>query len=160
MSKPLRLITLVICTIVPLLWGSTAAAQAAQGLTVVKLETWLQGYEAAWEALDAGKAAALFTEDATYLDDPYSQPYQGRAGISKYWTDVTSDQKDVNFTYEVLAVTGDTGIAHWHSELTQPSSGSTVILDGIFVLEFAQDGLCQSLKEWWQIKINPPAKVN
>ena len=160
MNKTFRLIALLVCAITPLLWCHRAAAQEPQGLTLARLDTWLRGYEVAWETLDAGKAVSLFTKDATYLDDPYTKPYQGREGISKYWTDVTSDQKDVNFTYEVLAVTGKTGIAHWHAEFTQPSSGSTVILDGIFVLDFAPDGLCRNLKEWWQIKINPPAKGN
>ncbi|MBF8269926.1 MAG: hypothetical protein HW386_1635 [Gammaproteobacteria bacterium] len=157
MNKSLRIIALFICTVTSLLWGTLAAAQ---GLTAAKLDAWLKGYEAAWETLDAGKAAALFSEDATYRDEAFAEPYQGREGIRKYWTDVTSDQKDVNFTYEVLAVTGNTGIAHWHAELTQPSSGSTLILDGIFVLDFAPDGLCKGLKEWWFIKINPPAKGN
>jgi hypothetical protein len=73
---------------------------------------------------------------------------------------VTADQKDVSFTYEVLAVTGSTGIAHWHAEFTQPSSGSTVILDCVFILDFAPDGLCKGLKEWWFLKVNPAAKSN
>jgi len=155
MHKTLRIMALLICTVAALLWGTLTAAQE---LTAAKVDTWLQGYKTAWETRDAGKAAALFSEDATYRDEAFAEPYQGRAGIRKYWTDVTSDQKDVNFTYEVLAVTGNTGIAHWHSELTQPSSGSKVILDGMFVLDFAPDGLCKSLQEWWFIKINPPAK--
>ena len=157
MHKTLRITALLFCTVASLSWGTLAAAQE---LTAAKLDTWLQGYKAAWETRDAGKAAALFTENATYRDDAFAEPYQGRAGISKYWSDVTSDQKDVKFTYEVLAATGNTGIAHWHAEFTQPSSGSTVLLDGMFVLDFAPDGLCNSLKEWWFIKINPPAKGN
>lgn len=132
-----------------------ASAADQQGLTVTQVESWLKGYEEAWETLDADKAALLFTEDATYQEDPYKVPYQGRESIHQYWTTVTADQKDVDFTFEVLSAMGSMGIAHWHSEFIQPSTGSTIILDGIFILEFSQEGLCQNLKEWWHFKAVP-----
>lgn len=135
--------------------GGLALAAEGGSLTRAEVAAWLDGYEEAWETLDADKAAALFTEDATYQDNPYADPYQGRGGIHDYWSTVTSDQQDVDFSYEVLAVSGDTGIAHWHSELTQKSSGSLVVLDGIFVLEFGPDGLCKALREWWHVKVEP-----
>jgi nuclear transport factor 2 (NTF2) superfamily protein len=125
------------------------------GLTRDQFAAWLKGYEEAWETLDADKAAALFTRDATYRDNPYADPYRGRQGIRDYWTTVTNDQEDIDFRYEVLAVSNRTGIAHWHSEFTQKSSGSGIILDGIFVLVFTPEGLCQSLKEWWHVQVNP-----
>lgn len=133
----------------------TANTENINDLTHIKFETWLKGYEKAWETLDANKAALLFTKDATYQDDPYKPPYQGRGDIYKYWAAVTADQKDVDFTFEILSVVGNTGIAHWHSEFLQPSSGSLVVLDGIFVLDFSENGLCQTLKEWWHYKAIP-----
>jgi len=132
-----------------------AYATEQQGLTIAKVESWLKGYEEAWETLDADKAAMLFTEDATYQEEPYKDPFQGRKDIHEYWSTVTADQKDVDFTFEVLTVMGNTGTAHWHSEFIQPSSGSTIILDGIFLLEFSQEGLCRSLKEWWHFRAIP-----
>lgn len=134
--------------------GTMAAAADNHGLTQATVAAWLKGYKEAWETLDADKAAALFTEDATYRDEPYAEPYQGRKGIHDYWATVTGDQKDVHFTYEVLSVSGNIGIAHWHSEFTQKSSGSGIVLDGIFVLEFTPEGLCRNLKEWWHIQVN------
>ena len=121
-------------------------------LTMEKMDTWLKGYEQAWEQLDADKAAKLFTEDASYQEDPYKEPFKGRSEIHRYWSTVTQDQSDVNFTYEVISVTGNKGVAHWRSEFVQPSTGATVILDGIFILVFTKAGLCQSLKEWWHFK--------
>lgn len=136
--------------------GALSAAES-RDLTREELAAWLDGYEEAWETRDADKAAALFTADATYQDNPYADPYQGRQGIREYWSAVTEDQEDIDFSYEILSVTGDTGIAHWRSEFTQTSSGSGVVLDGIFVLEFEPEGLCQSLEEWWHLQVNPVA---
>jgi ketosteroid isomerase-like protein len=155
-NKPLKcLITIIFSTLLFVSNISIINAAEQQGLTIAKLDSWLKSYEEAWEMLDADKAAQLFTEDATYQDDPYKEPHVGREGIHNYWSTVTADQKDVDFTFDILSITGTTGIVHWHSEFVQPSSGSTIILDGIFKLEFSQQGLCQNLQEWWHLKIIP-----
>ncbi len=156
-SKLLAMLLGVTSLFVFIVIPTSAADQ--QGLTIAKVESWLNGYKEAWETLDADKVTLLFTEDATYQEDPYKDPYQGRESIHEYWTTVTADQQDVDFTFEVLSVRGKTGIAHWHSEFIQPSSGSTIILDGIFILEFSQEELCRNLREWWHFKAIP-AKEN
>ena len=124
-----------------------------KNLSVSDVASWLDGYKEAWETLDPEKAASLFVEDALYRDEPYAEPHKGREGVRDYWTNVTSDQKDVTFTYEVLAVTDNTGIAHWHSEFSSRSSDAEITLDGIFVLEFSENRLVRNLKEWWHIKV-------
>lgn len=156
MKNTIKIVAFILSVVSVLLSGVMTAAADSHGLTRDKVDVWLKGYEQAWETLDPDKAAALFTEEATYRDDPYTEPYRGRKGIHDYWASVTSDQQDVAFTYEILSVSGNTGIAHWHSEFTQKSSGSAIVLDGIFVLEFNPEGLCQSLKEWWHIQVTPP----
>ena len=133
----------------------TESAAGNQGLTTAAVQNWMEGYKEAWETFDADKVVQLFTENAIYNDQPYEDPHLGRTGIHKYWSDITTDQKDVEFTYDVLAVTGNTGIAYWHSEFTSRSTGAGITLDGMFVLDFANDGLCQNLREWWHLKVDP-----
>lgn len=125
----------------------------SNNITINDVAAWLDGYKEAWETLDPEKAASLFTEDSSYRDQPYEEPHQGREGVRNYWTNVTSDQKDVTFTYEVLAVTNNTGIAHWHSEFSAKSSDAQITLDGIFILEFSDNNLVKDLKEWWHVKV-------
>lgn len=131
--------------------GNSHAADA-HGLTVEKLQSWLGDYGKAWETKNAKKAGKLFSVDATYRESPYDAPFDGRKAIQDYWSGVTKDQADIEFTSEVLAVLEGKGIAHWHATFTQPSTGAKNTLDGIFVLEFAEDGLCQKLEEWWHYK--------
>ena len=155
MKNQPKLVTIkTAATLVFLVGIFVATVEAQEGLTTAKLESWLAGYEEAWETLDADKAGPLFTEDATYKDNPYEPAHQGREGIHEYWATVTSDQENVDFTYEVLSVVNNTGIAYWHSEFNSRSTGAGIALDGIFVLEFDQDGLCSSLKEWWHLKVD------
>jgi nuclear transport factor 2 (NTF2) superfamily protein len=134
-------------------------AKAADGkLTQAHLKSWLARYEKAWETRSADAAAKLFTSDASYRENPFEPAFQGRTAIHKYWADVTTDQRDVDFTSAIVAVTARTGVAKWHAEFKQASSGARVVLDGVFVLEFAADGLCRDLQEWWHLKTEPAGK--
>jgi ketosteroid isomerase-like protein len=125
---------------------------SAQQLTPAALETWLAGYERAWEQRDASLAVALFTENARYHEMPFDEPKMGRKGIREYWATVTADQRDVQFDSQVLAVQGNTGVAHWSAKFRSQSTGATLELDGVFVLEFDASGLCSSLREWWHLR--------
>lgn len=113
------------------------------------LDNWLQAYGAAWEGRDATAAAALFTLDALYQETPHAEPLRGRTAIAGYWATVTADQADVEFDFAILAVSGRTGIAEWSARFRSISGNVPVELNGIFVLDFASDGLVESLREWW-----------
>lgn len=129
--------------------AGAAGSAHAQALTATRLETWLASYGKAWETRDADAAARIFTPDATYHEMPFDAPKAGRAGIREYWAGVTTDQRDVEFESNVIAVNGSTGVAHWHAKFKLASNGATVELDGVFVLEIDASGLCSSLREWW-----------
>jgi ketosteroid isomerase-like protein len=126
----------------------------AKPLTAVQLTSWLQSYGKAWETRDAAAVTKLFTENATYHEMPFDTPKQGRAGIDEYWRGVTADQRDVQFKYEVISVAGNTGVAHWSAKFRAESTGATIELDGVFVLEFDSSGLCSGLREWWHVKVS------
>ena len=125
-----------------------------QSMTPAALETWLERYGTAWEARDPALAGRLFTANARYHEMPFDEPKSGRAGIEEYWRTVTADQRDVQFESEVIAVSGNTGIAHWSAKFRLESNGATVELDGVFVLEFDSGGLCSKLREWWHVRSN------
>jgi ketosteroid isomerase-like protein len=121
-----------------------------------RLEQWLSDYKTAWETRDADLAARLFTPDASYREQPFEAAHLGQDGVRNYWSQATADQRDVRFTSSVLAEDGPMAMAHWHAVFTRVSSGVSVELDGIFLLEFAEDGRCRDLKEWWHAKSTPP----
>jgi len=130
-----------------------AAPSAQAQLTSAKLDAWLGGYREAWEKRDAERAAQLFTANATYQEMPFDAPKNGRLGIREYWSGVTADQRDVEFRSQTIAVNGNTGVAHWSAKFKLASTGATVELDGVFVLELdPASGLCTSLREWWHVR--------
>ena len=124
-------------------------------LTPATAEQWLQRYGDAWERADPSAAAQLFTEDCQYFEKPFSPPACGRDGVLRYWSAVPECQTDVSFRFRLLAVQVNTVIAHWSASFTRRASGSRVALDGVFVLEFDERGLCRTLREWWHREERP-----
>lgn len=133
-----------------------ASAANAEAVREEGVAEWLAAYGEAWETRHADAAAALFTGNATYHENPHEEPFTGRTGIRDYWSRVTADQRDVSFTSDVITTFGRSAVAHWSARFVSASSGATVNLDGVFLLEFDESGLCSSLREWWIVNVDTP----
>jgi len=140
----------------------------------VNIETFMQGYKAAWEARDDAMFAGLFTEDGEYHNTPFAVQ-TGHAQLREYWNRVKL-QQDVQLDYEVLASAASGGLAHWHvtyqvasEELFQIWARSTgthqvarkpgdplprMVLDGVLQAEFAA-GRCRRCRLWWHSMPQP-----
>lgn len=118
-------------------------------MTHDEVNTWLRAYGDAWEARSGERAAMLFAEDAVYCWGPYETPLQGREAIRDRWSLATDDQREVSFRHEVLGTDGTRAFARWWSTFLDSSTQARLELDGVFVLDFAEDGLCTQLQEWW-----------
>lgn len=134
----------------------------------MNIEHFMRGYKAAWEAKDASMFCALFTTDGEYHNTPFAVQ-RGHAQLAEYWQRIKL-QDDILLTYEVLASTPTSGIAHWHvtyqvasEELFQVWAKSTgtnlvarkpgdplprMILDGVLDAKF-EGGLCRECRLWW-----------
>lgn len=108
---------------------------------------WLEGYRAAWEQRDPEAAAALFTDDTSYREQPYQEPFRGRSGVRDYWAGVTATQEDVKFSYGTPVVDGNRAAVEWW--VTMRNGGADVTLAGGFMLTFDGSGLCSDFREYW-----------
>jgi limonene-1,2-epoxide hydrolase len=140
------------------------------------IDTFMQGYKAAWEGRDAVAFAALFTEDGVYHNTPFAVQ-RGPEQLRAYWHRVEL-QEDVALHYEVLGRSPGAGLAHWHvtyqvasEELFQiwaRSAGThlvarqpgdplpRMVLDGVLQAEF-DGGLCRCCRLWWHSQPAPAA---
>jgi hypothetical protein len=115
-------------------------------------KSWLDAYGRAWETRDPQAAADLFTQDAIYQEIPFDEPFRGRSAILEYWSDVPRSQEQIQFGYEILAVTENAGIARWWASFVRIPSGTRVKLDGIFVVALDETNRCREFREWWHRK--------
>lgn len=122
------------------------------------VERWAEAYRVAWESADSEAAAALFSETGTYRDNIYEEPHEGRAGVAGYWAGVTAAQSNVTVQMGEPFVDGERAVVEFWT--TMDIDGSPVTLAGSLLLDFDQDGLCRSLREYWNFTDghhDPPA---
>jgi ketosteroid isomerase-like protein len=113
------------------------------------LRNWLEAYGRAWQERNPLAAAELYAEDGTYQVTPFLEPIRGREAIRAYWQEVTATEKDISFSYEILAATERFGIARWRASFERTPPGLKTKLDGIFLIELDASRKCSSLQEWW-----------
>jgi len=121
-------------------------------------DEWLVAYRKAWIDLDPDAAAALFTEDSTYREQPYDEAFIGPRGVRDYWARVTATQENVEVVYGTPISVGDHTAVEWW--VTMTNGGVDITLAGEFMLTFDSSGLCKSLREYWHFsegRQTPPA---
>lgn len=134
----------------------------------MNIERFMKGYKAAWEGKDEAMFCALFASDGVYHNTPFAEQ-RGHEQLAKYWQRIKL-QDDISVSYEILAATPSSGIAHWHvtyqvtsEELFRVWAASTgtnlvarkpgdplprMVLDGVLHAQFA-GGLCSDCRLWW-----------
>jgi hypothetical protein len=117
-----------------------------------QLKDWLRAYGAAWGNRDPIAASRLFSADASYYETPFGPPARGHSGVEEYWVAATQKQTNISFSWEVLSFTDDVGIVRWWATFSRLKSNAKVELDGVLLLEFNDDGLCRTFREWWHKK--------
>ena len=138
------------CVLLCCLSARQAAAQTCNeaGERAVASQ-WFRQLNDAWEDRDAAAATALFSRSAIYWDDPFGAPERGAKQIRSYWDDVSTGQRDVHASYEVLSSCGGTSLVHWTARFTRIPSGQKVRLDGIAEIILDRSGKALSFREWW-----------
>ena len=118
-------------------------------MDLADLNRWLGEYGRVWEQGDAEASVRLYTEDVKYYETPFTEPEAGHEAVRRYCLEAAGAQRDVHFSHEALAMTGDTGIARWQASFVRVPTGVKVDLDGVFLLQFDPEGKCRVLREWW-----------
>jgi hypothetical protein len=117
-----------------------------------ELRTWMDAYTVAFDAQDSEAAALLFTEGGTYQWGPFGKLLVGRDEIRREWDAHQDDEEIAEMTYEVLAVTPEVGVARWIASHTNERQRRRHRMDGVFVVTLTDDGLCDSFREWWNVR--------
>jgi hypothetical protein len=121
---------------------------------------WLAAYHHAWVTHNAEQVAQLFTEHAVYHSHPFRPPYRGRAEISAYWQRATPSQADLEVQWGTPIVSGNRVAIEWWAMMRETEAGE-LTLPGCLLLRFAENGLCEELREYWHVEVGsrilPPA---
>jgi mannose-6-phosphate isomerase-like protein (cupin superfamily) len=108
--------------------------------------TWLDEYERLWRTSGVAGLSDLFAEQASYLQSPVEQPHVGIDAIAAMW-EAQRDGADEVFTMtrEVVAITGDTGVARVLVRYGEPVRQEYIDL---WVVRFDSSGKAVHFEEW------------
>jgi hypothetical protein len=124
-------------------------------VTQENLKRWLDAYGRGWVTQKPELTLSLFTDDATYMYTPFHKIMHGKEEIRRYVEKgAVGLQHDIEFDYEVLAVTEKYGISRWKASLIWKPTGERLHFDGIYQVFLNEKNLCYRFDEWWHAK--PP----
>jgi ketosteroid isomerase-like protein len=109
------------------------------------VQRWLDAYVAAWSSYDAAEIAALFTNDAAYRYDAFSEPLVGADAIAADWLTNKDAPGSWEADYRPFAVEGTRAVAVGETRYR----GEGKRYANVYLLEFAADGRCSSFTEWY-----------
>jgi ketosteroid isomerase-like protein len=107
------------------------------------LTKWVTDYRAAWDSNDPDDIAALFTEDALYYTEPFTEPSRGREAIVQNWLDNADQPGDTTFEWKPVVETDEVGI------IQAVTSYPHTIYSNLWVIRFDDDGRATEFTDWW-----------
>lgn len=113
-------------------------------------DSWLKRYVDAWRLGDPAAIGDLFSQDVRYAFDPFGEAVVGRAAVAAAWLADPDEPGSWEADYEVLAVDGDTYVAHGRTRyLTDDRSTIDREFANIFVCRFDDEGRCREFTEYY-----------
>ena len=104
----------------------------------------MTGYRDAWESNNPDDIRALFTEDAEYRTEPYSDPWRGQDEIVEGWLEAADEPGDTIFDWNEVVAVDDLAIVQATTAYTGRSTYSN-----LWIIRFAPDGRATQFTEWW-----------
>lgn len=108
------------------------------------IDRWVNLYRTAWQSNQPADITALFAPDGEYLTGPFDEPWRGHDRIVAKWIEYADQPDDVEFSWKVVGVDGDTGFVE----------GRTDYRDGrryanLWVIELDAEGRATRFVEWY-----------
>ena len=116
---------------------------------------WLDGYSQAWGTYDPEQIGALFSTDAEYFDDPFTEPLRGREAIVADWLEHRDEAGTYESSYRPVLVAGDEAVARGYSRYFNANGTVRDEYENLFLLRFEADGRCAEFQEWYMRKPKP-----
>jgi hypothetical protein len=109
---------------------------------------WMTAYRTAWESNDPNDIGALFTADALYYNEPFTEPARGREAIVARWLDRKDEPGTTTFTWTLLAATEEVTVVQGETDY------GTAKYSNLWVIRFAPSAPSSKpeateFTEWW-----------
>lgn len=113
---------------------------------------WVDEFMEGWKDRDVERVMAMIAEDCAYYETVFDKPCRDTRAIREFWEVVPENQKDIEYSYEVLAENENNGIIHFRLTRTTLPDERRVEMDGIFQVSLDDDGKCALFKQWRSVR--------
>ncbi len=130
--------------------GTSTALKPTPGQALRASDTkeFLTKYKEAWETRSPALAASLFTRDAHYKVDPFSEAIVGREAIHDYWAGATNPQENIRFMVRNFCHSGYILLAEWSCAYRDRVTGKSREIAGMFLADFYGKQV-RAFREYW-----------
>ena len=111
-------------------------------------DDWIEKFMMSWKNLEGVNTVRYFSKDCKYYENPLDNPCSTFEEIEKLWEVVEENQKDIEYTYEILCYNEDVCIVNWKMKRLFIPNNTIQSIDGIFEIKLNKDGLCNYFKQW------------
>jgi len=119
-------------------------------LTQAEIEAAVEEYFASIGSLDVQRFVNNFAPDGVLEDPVGTPPLQGTQAIAAYFGAIIAPFSEIKPYVQEVVVSGQEAAVNWKLRL-KTTAGKVIIIDGMGVFKFNQQGKLQSVREFWDL---------
>jgi steroid Delta-isomerase len=137
----------------PIRAGSAAAKAppAMMSLTPEQIEAAVEEYFDSVGAFDVQRYVNNFAPDGVLEDPVGTPPIQDTQAITAFITAIIAPFSEIKHKIQDINVCGQEAAVNWKLNL-KTTTGKKIVIDGMGVFKFNQNGKLQSLRQFWDLE--------
>ena len=112
----------------------------------------MDAFARGWSRAKVDEILAIFTDDAVFLETPFSAPLKGRDAIRRWWADVPYHQSEITVTTGEIYAAGPWFSTEFKVVFRRRRTGEWVEAKGAIFCETA-DGKVSEMRMYWTRKV-------
>lgn len=108
----------------------------------------VQQFGDGWEKGSAKLMAEVFSEEASFIPDPWAPPVKGRAAIEQYWDNIPLEQSEVAFRFGEIFAAGPWFATEFRCTFRRRRTGEPVDVRGSLFCE-TLEGRVSEMRLYW-----------
>lgn len=113
-----------------------------------KYDIWTKKFMESWKQLNWKETLETLDKNVKYYENPLDEPCKDFEEVTKLWNVVADNQKDIEYTYHIVAYNEETCIINWQMTRVITKTNVKQEIDGIFQISLNDKGKCTLFKQW------------
>lgn len=152
LASVVLLVALTMVASAPFAPSARAAASPVVmvNLTPEQIEAAVEEYFDSVGVFDVQRYVNNFAPDGVLEDPVGTPPIQGSSAIGAFITNIIAPFSEIKHKIQEITVCGHEAAVNWKLHL-KTTTGKKIIIDGMGIFNFNQDGKLQSVREFWDL---------